>query len=146
MDNVFSTKCLQNVSVAKYKTISSRDMKKRRVAIIIAGLMIGVVNGLFGAGGGMITVPCLTYICGLDEKRSHATAIAIILPLCLISTIVYGVSNTFDVSIIIPTVIGVTIGSIIGALLLKKMSNNALSTLFYALMLLAGFKMIFDTK
>ncbi len=146
MDNVFSTKCLQNVSVAKYKTISSRDMKKRRVAIIIAGLMIGVVNGLFGAGGGMITVPCLTYICGLDEKRSHATAIAIILPLCLISTIVYGVSNTFDVSIIIPTVIGVTIGSIIGALLLKKMSNNALSTLFYALMLFAGFKMIFDTK
>ncbi len=146
MENIFSTNCLQNTSVSKYATFSSRDMKKRRIALIIAGFLIGVVNGLFGAGGGMITVPCLTFICGLDEKRAHATAIAIILPLCLISTIVYGVSNTFDVGIIIPTVIGVTIGSIVGALLLKKMSNNSLSILFYALMLFAGFKMIFDTK
>ena len=40
-------------------------------------------------------------------------------------------------------VIGVTIGGAIGALLLKKMSNGAISFLFYALMLFAGLKMIF---
>ncbi len=92
----------------------------------------------------MLAVPCLTYVWGLDEKSAHATAIAVILPLCLVSSIVYALKGNYEPSVILPTVIGVTIGGIMGALLLKKMSANAVSFLFYALMTFAGFKMIFD--
>ena len=92
----------------------------------------------------MLAVPCLTYIWGLDEKSAHATAIAVILPLCLVSSIVYATSGNFDAAVILPTVIGVTAGGIIGAALLKKMSPDAVSFLFYTLMAFAGFKMIFD--
>ena len=115
----------------KYNRQCQKLSKGRQIAVILAGLAIGVVTGLFGAGGGMLTVPALTFIAKFDEKHSHATAIAVILPLCLISSVVYALGATFEK------------GGAIGALLLKKMSNGAISFLFYALMLFAGLKMIF---
>lgn len=127
----------------KYNRQRQKLSKGRQIAVILAGLAIGVVTGLFGAGGGMLTVPALTFIAKFDEKHSHATAIAVILPLCLISSVVYALGATFENGVVLPTVIGVTIGGAIGALLLKKMSNGAISFLFYALMLFAGLKMIF---
>ena len=127
----------------KYNRQCQKLSNGRQIAVILAGLAIGVVTGLFGAGGGMLTVPALTFIAKFDEKHSHATAIAVILPLCLISSVVYALGATFENGVVLPTVIGVTIGGAIGALLLKKMSNGAISFLFYALMLFAGLKMIF---
>lgn len=106
----------------KYDLQAQTLSVKKKILTCFCSIFIGIVNGLFGAGGGMLAVPCLNYICGLDEKSAHATAIAVILPV----------------------VIGVTIGGILGALFLKKISPNALSFLFYALMTFAGFKMIFD--
>lgn len=127
----------------KYNRSDKKTSKGKTAALVVSGLAIGVVTGLFGAGGGMLTVPALTLLAGLDEKHSHATAIAIILPLCLISSVVYALGATFESGVILPTVIGVTIGGVIGAMLLKKMSDGAISFLFYALMLFAGLKMIF---
>ena len=127
----------------KYNRQRQKLSKGRQIAVILAGLAIGVFTGLFGAGGGMLTVPALTFIAKFDEKHSHATAIAVILPLCLISSVVYALGATFENGVVLPTVIGVTIGGAIGAILLKKMSNGAISFLFYALMLFAGLKMIF---
>ena len=46
---------------------------------IFAGVCIGIVNGLFGAGGGMIAVPILKYM-GFERKDAHKNAIAVILP------------------------------------------------------------------
>lgn len=144
MQNVLLDNAALNQSAAKYSRPSAKSMKKRRVLLCLSGIAIGIVNGLFGAGGGMLTVPVLTYIAGLDARRSHATAIAIILPLCAISSVVYALNATFDAAVVLPTVIGVAIGGLIGAQLLKKLSNGALSFLFYGLMLFAGFKMMFD--
>lgn len=126
----------------KYNRPNAKSAKKRRFFIAIAGVFIGIVNGIFGAGGGMLAVPALNFICGFDDKHSHATAIAVILPLCLVSTIVYALRSSFEWSVVAPTVIGVIIGGIVGALLLKKLSNDVISFLFYGLMLFAGIKMI----
>ncbi len=128
----------------KYDRKSKNVTAKHKLLACVFSIFIGVANGLFGAGGGMLAVPCLTYVLGLEEKRAHATAIAVILPLCLVGTIVYALRGTYQNEVILPVAIGVTLGGILGATLLKKMSNDALSFLFYALMTFAGFKMIFD--
>ena len=138
------TKIIEAQNLFKTDEQKRQASGKKKAAMILAGLFIGAVNGLFGAGGGMLAVPCLTYIGSLDEKSAHATAIALILPLCLVSSIAYGVGASFENGVILPTVLGVTIGGILGACLLKKLSSNVVSFLFYALMTFAGFKMIFD--
>lgn len=128
----------------KYDLSKQALSVKKKILMCFCSVFIGVVNGLFGAGGGMLAVPCLTYIGGLDEKSAHATAIAAILPLCLVSAIVYALKGSCRNEVILPVVIGVTAGGIFGALLLKKLSSDVVSFVFYALMTFAGFKMIFD--
>lgn len=128
----------------KYDLSKQALSVKKKILMCFCSVFIGVVNGLFGAGGGMLAVPCLTYIGGLDEKSAHATAIAAILPLCLVSAIVYALKESCRSEVILPVVIGVTAGGIFGALLLKKLSSDVVSFVFYALMAFAGFKMIFD--
>lgn len=128
----------------KYDLSKQALSVKKKILMCFCSVFIGVVNGLFGAGGGMLAVPCLTYIGELDEKSAHATAIAAILPLCLVSAIVYALKESCKSEVILPVVIGVTAGGIFGALLLKKLSSDVVSFVFYALMTFAGFKMIFD--
>ncbi len=120
--------------------------KKRRLALdfaaVAAGLLLGCVNGIFGAGGGMIAVPALTFVLKMEDKKAHATAIAVILPLCFISSIVYALRATFDFAVILTTGVGVFLGSLAGAALLKKIPDEWLAFVFYGLMLLAGIKML----
>lgn len=127
---------------AKYNRPSAREINRKRAIIVFVGLFIGAVNGIFGAGGGMLAVPALSYVFGFDDKKSHATAIAVILPLCLVSTVVYAMNGSFSLGIVLPTVIGVVLGGIVGALLLKRASNDFISFLFYGLMLFCGLKML----
>lgn len=127
----------------KYTSEQKDISALKKTVLVFIGIFIGAINGLFGAGGGMLLVPALTLVLGLEQKRAHATAIAIILPLCAVSSITYALRVSFDWNIILPTIIGVTIGGVLGAKLLKKMSNGALTFIFYSLMLFAGLKMIF---
>ena len=36
----------------------------------VSGAAAGLVNGLFGGGGGMVMAPLLTGWCGLEQKRA----------------------------------------------------------------------------
>ena len=138
-----TSKAIMAQNTFKYNRTEKKASVKKKIAMVICGLFIGAVNGLFGAGGGMLAVPALTYIGGYDEKSAHATAIALMLPLCLVTSVAYGVSATFDFRVVLPTVLGVAAGGAIGAILLKKLSSDLVTFLFYALMLFAGLKMIF---
>ena len=52
---------------------------------ITAGLAAGAVNGLFGAGGGMVLVPLLGWLTNLEDDEIFASSLSIILPICLVS-------------------------------------------------------------
>ncbi len=120
--------------------ILTSKRKNRPLLSAIFGVAVGAANGLFGGGGGMIAVPALT-LTGVPSKKAHATAIAIILPLSLISGAVYLAKGAADPSVILPSCAGVVVGGIVGALLLKKINSRGLSLLFYALMIAAGLKL-----
>lgn len=60
---------------------------KKYVSIIIAGAGAGIINGLFGAGGGMVLVPLLSGFTELEEDEVFPASVCIILPICLVSLI-----------------------------------------------------------
>src|SRR5690606_30982062 len=105
-------------------------MKNNNIKLISLGLVTGLVNGLFGSGGGMIIVPALVFILGLKEYKAHATAISIIFPLTIISTIVYFFNNTIPLKISVLVGIGALLGSYIGAKILNKIPANILRKVF----------------
>lgn len=58
---------------------------RKNTGLIFAGLCAGAVNGLFGAGGGMLLVPMLTTFTDLTEQEIFPCSVAVILPLCVVS-------------------------------------------------------------
>ena len=119
-----------------------KDLKNTILPLLL-GVGAGFLSGLLGGGGGMIVVPFLTKLLKKPVRVSHATAILIILPVTVISGIVYVASGYFSVSVGIPTAIGVTAGGAAGALLLQKLSPSWLNKIFGVIMLAAGLKMLF---
>lgn len=119
--------------------------KKQKFQAVLSGLFIGLVNGFFGGGGGMIAVPILSKVLKLEQKVAHATAIAVILPITVISVIFYFVSGNdiIELSSVIYTAVGVTAGGVLGALFLKNINNSFLCRLFAIIMMVAGVKMLF---
>lgn len=118
--------------------------KVKKWLLPLSGLFIGFINGFFGGGGGMLLVPSLRFIGGIDQKKSQATAISIILPLSLVSALIYTFKGIYDIKVGLAAGGGVILGGIAGAFLLKKLSNKYLSIIFYALMLAAGIRMVFS--
>ena len=114
---------------------------KQNMLIGISGFSIGIVNGILGAGGGMLAVPFLKKI-GFSQKSAHTNAIAIILPITIISAILYIIRGNVtlnDSLVYIPTGL---IGAIIGTYLLKKISPKWLKRIFGALMVYAGIRLL----
>ncbi|MCK9575260.1 MAG: TSUP family transporter [Clostridia bacterium] len=120
-------------------------MKKFLKALlnVIIGAVIGLVNGFLGGGGGMLVVPYLRYVQKLKAKSAHATAILVILPISLASSIVYIFSKQITVINAVTVSGGVFIGGIIGAFLLPKISDKWLSIIFSIIMIVAGVRMLF---
>ena len=106
------------------------------------GVLAGAANGLLGGGGGMAVVPCLHYVGGVDERVSHATAIAIMAPLSLLSVLVYTVKGVCDFQLAWKVGIGVALGGFLGAILLRRIPKTLLSVVFYGAMIYAGVKFL----
>ena len=75
------------------------------LCLILLGVGVGFINGFLGAGGGMLLVPIVILILKMQIKVAHATAILIILPICLISGVFYIINGAFVLEIFIPCLI-----------------------------------------
>ena len=116
---------------------------KKYTRHILIGLVTGVLNGLFGAGGGSIVVPAMEIFLDMDEKKSHATAIAIILMLSVVSSIFYIHRGFFDLWLWIPVTIGGMTGGAVGAKFLAKISKRWLKIIFGGIIMITAVKLIF---
>lgn len=117
-------------------------MNKEKIKLLSIGLAAGLINGLFGSGGGTIVVPSLVFLLGVNDYKAHATAISIILPLSIISTIIYFTNDSIPFNVAIPVTLGGVIGSYIGAKLLNKIPINILRKIFGSVIIYTAIRMI----
>lgn len=85
----------------------------------IAGAAAGAVNGLFGAGGGLVLVPMLGKKVGLSENERFPASIAIIAPVCVTSLLISG-KWEIPFSEILPYLIGSSVGGVAAGLWGRK--------------------------
>lgn len=111
-----------------------RDSTKNR----IAGTAGGLVNGLFGGGGGMVLLPLLTSWGSLRPRSAFATCVAIILPMCCVSTAVYLFRVRPGLWQMLPYLAGGLIGGILGGLTFQKVPVRVLKVIFGLFLLYGG--------
>ncbi len=132
----------------KQKT-SKKDKQKhkksqigKKIMLLLLGGMIGFINGFFGGGGGMICVPTLEKALKLDNKRAHATAIAVIFPLSLISCAIYIFKGSIQSLPLLTVGLGVLAGGIAGSISLKYIPSKVLRIIFAIIMFVGGVRLV----
>lgn len=118
-------------------------MEKNTLRSAVSGAAAGLVNGFFGGGGGMLLVPLLSRWLKLGDRKAFATSVAIILPLCILSSAIYLFRGGIDLSIALPYLLGGGIGGILGGKLFKNVNMLWLRRGFALLILYAGFRAAF---
>ncbi len=85
----------------------------------LGGIAAGIVNGLFGAGGGMVLVPMLEKCPELTEEEQFPASIAIIAPICVVSLLSTGFQGVTLMQLI-PYLIGGAVGGVAAGLWGKR--------------------------
>lgn len=115
--------------------------KKFNLKTAVYGISIGLVNGLLGAGGGMLAVPLLKNT-GFEQKEAQENAIAVILPISVLSASLYLLRDYVNITDALPYIPTGLIGAVIGTVIIKKISPNLLKKLFGGFMIYAGIRLL----
>lgn len=107
----------------------------------ISGFLAGILNGLLGAGGGMVIVPMLEKN-GLKPVNAHATSIAIIVPLCILSATLYLLGSSLSLFDALPFLPSGFAGALLGSMLLPHIPAKMLRRIFGAFMLYASWRLL----
>lgn len=115
---------------------------KKNWGIIAAGLGAGAVNGLFGAGGGMVLVPLLVSVAKLADDEVFPSSVSMILPICLVSLSYSLIHNDFQWSISLPYLLGSAFGGVIAGIFGKKIPTLWLHRILGVLIIWGGIRYI----
>jgi uncharacterized membrane protein YfcA len=107
------------------------------IVMAVAAIPVGFVAGLFGVGGGLITVPVLFYIfnsAGLDRSfimhLAVGTSFAIIIPTAFVSTITHMKFKAVDFDIVKSFGVFVMFGIILGTIFAVNLKTANLVLFF----------------
>jgi uncharacterized protein len=105
------------------------------IDVIAIGFTAGVVAGLLGVGGGILFVPALALLAGLDQVDAEATSLLAIVPVCLLGA--YRQRHYDNVRLRDGLMLGVlSLGGVaIGVVVANAVPERALEIAFAVLML-----------
>ncbi|MBQ2715726.1 MAG: TSUP family transporter [Clostridia bacterium] len=121
-------------------------MKNKGVRAILLGFFAGLLNGLLGAGGGIILVRGATGVLPReysDGRDIFANALCVMLPLSAVSAIAYVLRGSVSGVDFTPFILPAVIGGVGGGMLLAVIDTRLLRFIFSALVVWSGFTMIF---
>jgi len=112
-------------------TTSAKEYTTNPIGLIFAGLLCGLLSGLFGVGGGFIIVPLLTIYAGIDIKRAVGTSLFII---SLVSATGFAFHileiSAVPTDMLLHTCIGSVLGIYLGTVIAKRLAGPKLQKLF----------------
>ncbi|MEO5834534.1 MAG: sulfite exporter TauE/SafE family protein [Nakamurella sp.] len=112
--------------------------------LAVLGLIAGLLSGLFGVGGGILIVPALVLIGGFEQKLSHGTSLAAVVPISIVGAATYLIGGYTDLLLAGLLTVGAVLGALVGARLLHGISEKWLRWLFIAFMAAVAVRLFFE--
>lgn len=109
-----------------------------KIKQVLCGTVAGAVNGLFGAGGGMVLIPMLIRE-GKERKQAHRLTVSVVFAMSAAGAFVYGASKTFRW----PLLLGGAAGGAAAGLLMQKVDAKLLRSIFAGAAVVSGARLLF---
>src|SRR5271170_6524347 len=108
------------------------------IGAVLIGVAGGVVAGLLGVGGGVLFVPGLVILLGLDQHQAEATSLLAIIPVAIVGT--YSQDRYGNVHRDDALLLGVLslAGAATGVILANALSGTVLRDSFAGLMVIVA--------
>lgn len=101
------------------------------IVLIVVGMLVGVLSGMFGIGGGTVIVPALVWL-GLSQRNAAATSTLAIVPTSISGVISYATGGHVDWLAAALLFCGMFVGGQIGSWLLSRLPELVLRWIFVA--------------
>lgn len=101
------------------------------IVLIVVGMLVGVLSGMFGIGGGTVIVPALVWL-GLSQRNAAATSTLAIVPTSISGVVSYATGGHVDWLAAALLFCGMFIGGQIGSWLLSRLPELVLRWIFVA--------------
>lgn len=99
------------------------------IVLIVVGMLVGVLSGMFGIGGGTVIVPALVWL-GLSQRNAAATSTLAIVPTSISGVVSYATGGHVDWLAAALLFCGMFVGGQVGSWLLSRLPELALRWIF----------------
>ena len=106
------------------------------IEFLLLGIAAGILSGLFGIGGGIVMVPTLIAIFGMDILNANATSLAaMLLPVGVFGVIAYYKAGLINIKDSLWIALGLFAGSFLGGEFAVNVSESILAKLYSGFLL-----------
>ena len=112
--------------------------------LLLCGAGAGLINGMLGAGGGVVLVFVLAAALGgaADGRDVYATALAVTMPVTLFSVWRYAGAGTLDTTGFARFLLPAVLGGAVGGWLLDRIDVRVTKRLFAGIVIASGLSML----
>jgi hypothetical protein len=113
--------------------------------ILLVGLVVGMVSGVVGIGGGVLFVPALIWLLGMDQHKAQGTSLgALLAPVGLFAFMEYYRKGNADLHVALLLAAGFLVGGYFGAAGAQYIPEVWLRRIFAITLMAIGGRMWFS--
>ena len=112
------------------------------LALLAIGLTAGVLSGLLGIGGGLVMVPAMVLVTGLDQHVAEGTSLLVIIPAAAFGSLTHyrhGRLVLRDAGVLAA---GGVVGAVIGSVTALSLDQELLQRLFAILLMVVAARLL----
>ena len=113
--------------------------------ILLVGLVVGMISGVVGIGGGVLFVPALIWLLGMDQHKAQGTSLgALLAPVGIFAFMEYYRKGNADLRVGLLLALGFLLGGYFGAVGAQHIPEVWLRRIFAVTLLAVGGRMWFS--
>ncbi len=117
------------------------------ITLLLIGLAAGFMSSMVGIGGGLVIVPALALLYGMDQKLAQGTSLLIIaMPVTAAGAYVYFKNGNANWQAALVIAITFVVGGYFGGLLANRLETGVIKKIFAVFLILVACKMLFLDK
>jgi hypothetical protein len=115
------------------------------VVLVFIGIASGILSGFVGVGGGIIIVPALIFLLGMNQLNAQGTSLfVLLLPIGILAVMNYWKAGQINWSYGLVVSLAFVVGGYFGSKFALKMSPNLVRLIFGIIMVIISAKLMYS--